>query len=166
MERRIMRVAVPNATVDNTYEAFPAGDYEGTIEGASIRDPNQDGSWVLAKLSLTSVTPREGTADPGRSAFSGDITIANTDKSGKFADVRELTEINGKTPFAVKRGVGLLAGLATAVGAGERDNSHTSVDLKATVDALVDGAFNGQRIAFRVSHYNDRDQIEVIGPTS
>jgi hypothetical protein len=169
-----MQVKVPNRIVDNSYTAFPRGNYDGTISGAAVRDPNNDGSWVLVKLSLEGITPREGTADPGRTNFSGDIVIRNTDKdTGEAQDLRELSEVNGNLHFTVERGAGLVAGLGAAVGAAERDETGVSVDLGAVIESLVDGAFEGKRIGFTVNNRKDKndptkiyDGFAAIGPSA
>lgn len=166
-----MRVRVPKAVVQNSYEAFPEGHYEGIISGADVADPNNDQSWLLLKLSVSDITPREGTADPGRSAFSGDITLRNTDRdTGDVIDVREISDLNGSTPFSIRRAAGLLSGVAAAVEVGDvADNGDVEVDLSQVAEALVDGDFEGQKVAFAVSHYTNRkgdtiDQFDVIGP--
>lgn len=166
-----MRVRVPKAVVENSYEAFPEGNYEGVISGADVRDPNNDQSWLLIKLATSDVTAREGTADPGRSAFSGDIVLRNTDReTGDVVDVREISDVNGSTPFAIRRSAGLLAGIAAALQVGDvADSGDVEVDLGEVAEALVNGDFEGQKIAFAVSHYTNRkgdtyDQFDVIGP--
>ena len=165
-----MRIDIPTSIVDNDYEVFPVGKYNGTISGAKVRDPNGDGSWVIAKVSVTDVTPREGTAEPARNAFSGDITLRNTDKDGNVVDVRDLDRITDKTPFPVRRAAGLLAGLGTAAGVADRTDGRVSVDLGQVAEALVNEQFNNQRIGFEVTHYlkdgKPRDQFTVIGPAN
>lgn len=164
-----MRVQVPSAVVNNSYKAFPQGSFDGTISAAQVRDIKNDGSWVVIKLSLDKVTPREGTPNPGRDRFSGDITLVNTDREGNTVDLRQLTEINGDTPFSIERSAGLLAGLGAALGVAEVDDAgNVGVDFSQVAEALVDGQFAGQRIGFEVSHYTTsknetRDQLATIG---
>lgn len=163
-----MRASVPTSTVDNTYEAFPRGAYDGEIQGAEIRDPNNDGSWLVLKLSVSGVTPKEGTADPGRSAFQSDITL-KTDG----VDVTTVEDFgNRDLPFPIRRSGGLLAGLSEALGVASRDNGQVSFDPAAIVDALVDGQFVGEKVGFEVGHYTPkgstdaRDQYNRFGPAS
>lgn len=168
-----MRVNVPNAIVDNEYPAFAPGTYDGTIASADVRDPNKDGSWLLIKLGLSDVTPREGTQGDGRSAFSGDIVIRNTDQeTGAVQDLREMESINGECHWSIERGAGLLAGIGFALGVADRDEQNTTVDLAQVAEALVDGDFAGQRVGFEVGNYISKknqktyDQFNAIGPAS
>lgn len=167
-----MRAVVPTSVTDNRPDAFPEGFYEGTISGAAVRDPNKDGSWVLVALSLSDITPREGTADPGRKSYRSDILLRNTDRDGNVVDIRELDSVNGGTPFQIRRAAGLLAGLGLAVGAAERTPQGDIVDFGAVAEQLVGGAFEGQRISFQVNHWTPkgggeaRDQIVRIGPAA
>lgn len=159
-----MRARVPTAVVDNTYEAFPEGYYNGKITGAELRDPNKDGSWLVLKLATGDVTPKEGTADPGRSAFSGDITI-KTDGVDLF-EIEDFTDRN--IPYPVRLSAGLLAGLAESLGVGTRQNGAVEADLKALAEALIDGNFEGESIGFSVKHWtpkggDTRDQFGSFG---
>lgn len=165
-----MRVTVPSAVVQNSYTAFPAGNYDGTLTGAQVRDPNGDGSWVIIKVSAGDISPREGTADPGREKFSGDITIRNTDKdTGEAQDLRELSEVNGNLHWSIERGAGLLAGMGAAFGVAEVDDAgNVSVDLGALATALIDGQFEGERFGFEVTNRTrdgkTYDGFRTIGP--
>jgi hypothetical protein len=160
-----LRASVPTSVIDNTYENFPQGTYDGDIGSAEIRDPNGDGSWLLLKLGLTTVAAAEGTGDPGRSAFTSDITLV-TDG----VDVRE-TDFSGKIPFPITRASGLLAGLAEGLGVATRTNGRVDIDLQSVVDALTGGEFSGERVGFQVSHFTNRkdktyDQYAHFGPAS
>jgi hypothetical protein len=162
-----VRASVPTSTVDNTYEVFPKGVYDGNLSGAQQRDVNGDGSWITLKLSVSDITPKEGTADPGRTAFNSDLTL-KTDG----VDLFEVENFNSRdVPFGIRRSAGLLAGLAEGLGVAARENGIVSVDLAAVVTALVDSQFDGERVGFEVSHYTPkggeaRDQYNRFGPAS
>lgn len=164
-----MRASVPTSVVDNEYENFPKGYYDGNIDSAEVRDPNDDGSWLMIRLAVDEITPKEGTADPGRGRFSSDITV-KTDG----VDLFEVEDFNNPDlPFGIVRGAGLLAGLAEALGVGERDEQTGQVvaDLEAVAQAVTGGQFEGERVGFGVSHYTNSkgdtyDQFERFGPAS
>ncbi len=168
-----MRVQVPSAIVNNEYPVFPQGAYDGKITAAAVRDPNNDGSWVLIKLTVGDITPREGTADPGRDRFSGDITLRNTDQEGNVQDLRELSEFNGTTHWSIQTGARLLAGLAAGLDVAEVDEAgNVNVDFSQVAEALIDGAFEGQRVGFEVNNYVSKktkktgDGFDAFGPAS
>ena len=163
-----MRASVPTSAVDNTYEEFPVGMYDGEIGSAEIRDPNGDGSWLTLKLGVENISAKEGTDDPGRSTFQSDITIL-TDGT----DLREVEDFsNGELPFPIRRAAGLLAGLAEGLGVATRENGRVEVDIQAIADALTNGEFAGERVGFEVSHFYNkktkktRDQYNRFGPAS
>ena len=162
-----MRASVPTAVVDNTYENFPQGNYDGEIREAELRDVNNDGSWLTLKVGVDNITPREGTANPGRDRFQSDITI-RTDG----VDLFEVTDFsNPDLPFGIRRAAGLLAGLGEGLGVAERTVEGVSVDLKAVAEALIDGKFKGERVGFEVTHYTNKkdktfDQYNRFGAAS
>lgn len=159
-----MRARVPTAIIDNTYEAFPEGHYNGKIVGAELRDPNRDGSWLILKLAAGDVTPKEGTPNPGRGAFSGDITL----KSNGI-DLFEIADFSDTSiPYPIRLSAGLLAGLAEVLGVGDRSNGAVETDLKAFTTALLDGQFQGEAVGFSVKHWSKadgtpRDQFGAFG---
>lgn len=163
------RARVPGALIDNSYENFPKGFYDGDITGAEVRDPNGDGSWLTLKLSVDNITPKEGTADPGRTRFQGDITL-RTDG----VDLSEVEDFgNGDIPYGVRKAGGLIAGIAEGLNVATRgDDGVLDVDLAAMVDALTSGDFEGERVGFEVSHYSPKtsdktyDQFNQFGPAS
>lgn len=164
-----MRVSVPTNIVDNSYEIYPEGNYDGDIASASIRDVLGDGSWLTLKVSLDGVTARDGTADAGRDRFQSDITL-RTDGTDLF-EVENFA--NGEIPFGIRRAAGLLAGLAEGLSIEDRADGAVGVDLKEVAEALVDGEFEGERVSFQVSHYTPkkegstaRDQYGKFGITS
>lgn len=163
-----MKAQVPNTIVDNDYEAFPEGFYDGEISGAQLRDPNNDGSWLILKLSLTNVTPKDGTQDPGRNRFSGDITL-RTDGTDLF-EVSNFAD--NELHFAIRRSAGLLAGLGEGLGVATRVGGSVDVDLKAVAEALIDGNFENAKVGFQVSHYTNKksgktyDQFARFGSAS
>lgn len=164
-----MRASVPSTIVDNEYSLFPEGAYEGKIASAELRDPKGDGSWKVLKVALEDVTPREGTADPGREKFQSDITIVNDG-----IDVLEVTDFaSQEIPFQIRRAAGLLAGLGEALGVAERKNGVVHADLKAVAEALIGGEFKGEKISFEVTHFKGkkegskpRDQYNRFGPAA
>lgn len=162
-----MRVSIPTALVDNTYENFPEGTYVGTIDGAEIRDVMNDGSWITLKISVDGVSPIGNTPEPGRQRFTGEVTLV-TDGS----DIRTLTDFGKDTHFGLVRAAGLLAGLAEGLGVGERTPQGLQVDLDAVINGLADGQFAGEQVAFEVTHYTSKksgkttDQYAKFGPAS
>tara|TARA_R110002020_G_scaffold121916_3_gene277024 strand:+ start:17856 stop:18353 length:498 start_codon:yes stop_codon:yes gene_type:complete len=162
-----MQVTIPTSLIDQSYEAFPEGTYSGELDSSELRDPKGDGSWLTLKLGFDEVMANTGTDDPGRSRFTGDITIA-TDGY----DVRELQESdlrNKNVPYSVRRTSGLLAGMAEGLGIVQRNGTGgVTVDLAEIVEALTEGNFAGERVAFEVSHYTTaagktREQIKQFG---
>lgn len=148
---------IPTNLIDNTYELFPPGDYDGSIDGAELRDPMGDSSWVILRVSLTDIRAREGTADTDRTTFSGDITLLSND-----VDLRELDTITADTPFMLQRASGLLGGIAEGIGVtGERTNGAVDADVPAIVEALTNGQFEGERVGFSVSHYKPKGKDKV-----
>lgn len=163
-----MRASVPTAVVDNTYEVFPQGYYDGDIAAAELRDPNKDGSWLTLKVAVSNITPKDGTQDPGRSAFQSDLTI-KTDG----VDLFEVEDFSDRDlPFGIRRSAGLLAGLAEGLGVATRENGSVQADLRAVAEALIEGNFEGERVGFEVAHYTPkdsdkaRDQYNRFGPAS
>ena len=164
-----MRARVPEAVVDNAYELMPTGNYDGAIVSAVIRDPNNDGEWLTLRVSIEGVTSRDGTADTGRDRFQSDLTI-RTDGVDLF-EVEDFT--NGEIPFGIRRAAGLLAGLAEGLGVESRADGAVEVDLRSVTEALIDGQFAGEQVAFEVSHYKGtkpgakaRDQYNRFGIAS
>ena len=162
-----MRARVPSNIIDNSFKLFPEGAYDGDITGAVIRDPNNDDSWLLLKVSVGNITAKDGTASPGRDRFQSDITL-KTDGTSVF----EIEDFGGAdVPFVLERGAGLLAGLAEGLGIAEtRENGAAYVDLKEVVEALIDGNFEGERVGFEVAHWTSkgdkpvtRDQYVTFG---
>lgn len=162
-----MRASIPTAIVDNTYENFPEGTYVGSIDGAEIRDVKDDGSWITMKLSIGSITPADGTEDPGRKRFTGELTLVNDEN-----DVRTMTNFGQGAHFGLVRTAGLLAGLAEGLGVAERTPQGVQVDLDAVISGLADGQFAGEQVAFEVTHYTSKsngktyDQYAKFGPAS
>jgi|TARA_A100001037_G_scaffold91951_1_gene83355 hypothetical protein len=160
-----MQATIPTSLIDQSYETFPEGTYSGDIDSAAIRDPKGDGSWLTLKLGLDGVAPNEGTNDPGRTRFTGDITVA-TDGY----DVREISDFSDRNvPFPVRRAGGLLAGLAEGLGIVQRNGTNmVAVDVSQVLDALTEGNFSGERVAFEVTHYTPasgktREQFNQFG---
>ena len=152
-----MRATVPSNIVDNSYEVFPEGNYEGALAGAEHRDVKGDGSWKTLKIVTDNITPREGTGEPGRSKFQADITLT-TDG----VDIFEVEDFSSKdVPFGIVRSAGLLAGLAEGLNLGTRGPNGVEVDLKAVVEALIDGQFAGEKVSFQVSHYKPKNSDKV-----
>jgi len=148
------KARVPGSLIDNEYQTFPKGFYDGDIASAEIRDPRNDGSWLSLELGMENVTPKEGTEDPGRSSFSTGITIST--------DGVHVTEVedfsNGELPFAIRRAGALLAGLAEGLQVTTRDDSGVvEVDIEAVVNALTSGEFEGDRVGFQVDHYSPKN---------
>lgn len=169
MKEDILRVNVPTNIVDNSYEIYPEGNYDGDIASASIRDVLGDGSWLTLKVSLDGVTARDGTADASRDRFQSDLTI-RTDGIDLF-EVENFA--NGEIPFGIRRAAGLLAGLAEGLSIEGRESGQVGVDLKEVAEALVDGQFEGERVSFEVAHYTPkkegstaRDQYNTFGVAS
>lgn len=163
-----MRASVPTSVVDNTYEVFPQGYYDGDIVEAEVRDPNGDGSWLTLKIRTENITPKEGTEDPGRSAFQSELTI-KTDGIELF----DVDNFNDRSiPFGLVRAAGALAGLAEGLGVATRENGAVDVDLRQVAEALAAGQFNGERVGFQVTHYSPKDsdktydQFGGFGPAS
>jgi hypothetical protein len=139
--------------VDNSYAVFPEGTYTGALSGAEVRDPKSDGSWLTLKVSLDDITPMDGTADPGRTKFNGDLTIL-TDGH----DLREIEDFSNRDiPFSVVRSAGLIAGIAEALGVASRENGQVDVDIRQVLEALTEGNFAGERVAFEVTHYSPKN---------
>lgn len=165
-----MRARVPTSVVDNTYEAFPAGLYDGKIATAEIRDASKtkDGSWLTLKLGVEDITPRDGTPSPGREKFTGELTLT-TDGVDVFT-VEDFT--NPNVPFGIRKTAGLLAGLAEGLNLGTRTKEGVEADLKQVAEALVAGDLKGDKISFEVAHYTNKttgkiyDQYNRIGAAS
>lgn len=149
-----MRAAVPAAVVDNSYSAFQPGYYNGQIAGAEIRTPQE--GWQVIKLVVDNITPQEGTNDPGRTRFQGDLTI-ETDGVNLF-EVEDFGK--GDLPFMIRKSAGLLAGLAEGLGVGERVNGIVHADLKQVAEALIAGQFKGEKIGFEVANRPNKKDPE------
>lgn len=152
-----MRASVPATTVDNSYETFPAGYYTGEITSVELRDPNGDGSWLVLKVAVAGITPKKGTPAPGRDRFQGDITI-KTDGVDLFT-VESFG--NPDLPFMIRKGAGLLAGLAEGLGVAKRVNGQVEADLEAVSEALIAGEFKSNKIGFEVSNRKAKDSDKV-----
>ncbi len=147
-----MRVSIPTSGIYNAYEAFPEGSYNGEITSAVLRDPNGDGSWLVLKVGVSNITAKEGTADPGRARFSGDILI-QSDGVNVF-EVENFATVD----FRIKKASELLAGLAEGVGAASRENGQVDVDLKEVAEALIDGQFEGEAVGFEVANWQPKEE--------
>jgi len=163
-----MRVSIPTSVVDNTYTAFPEGTYTGALVSAEVKDPKDDGSWLLLKLGLDGISANEGTEDPGRSKFTADITLYTDGQN-----VAEIENFNADgVPFSLVRSSGLLAGIAEGLGVVTRDGTQVVVDLEQVIAALTDGNFEGERVSFEVSHYTPKgsdktyEQFSAFGPAA
>lgn len=148
-----MRANIPTALVDNAYEVFPKGTYVGRIDGAEVRDVKNDGSWITLKLELSGISAVEGTEDPGRTRFSSDLTISSDGTS--LLEVTNWGDSN--IPYGVRKSAGLLAGLAEGLGVAERGPNGVSADLAQVVEALTEGQFKGEQVAFEVDHYSPKN---------
>lgn len=152
-----MRASIPTNVVDNSYAVFPEGFYTGALTSAEVRDPKSDGSWLTLKVGLGEVTPNEGTADPGRASFKGDLTI-RTDGH----DILEIEDFsNREIPFSLVRSAGLIAGIAEALGVASREGGNVDVDIREVVEALTEGNFSGERVSFQVTHYSPKNSDKV-----
>ena len=147
-----MRAHVPSNIIDNTYEEFPRGFYSGAIASAAIRDPNNDGSWLTLKIGVDSITPKDGTADPGRASFAAELTTL-TDGVDLF-EVEDFS--NGKLPYPVVLSAGLLTRMAEALGVVTRGPNGSDLDLREFAGKLIDGKFVSERIGFQVTHYTTK----------
>jgi hypothetical protein len=148
-----MRASIPTNVVDNSYAVFPEGTYTGALQSAEVRDPKSDGSWLTLKVGLDTITPMDGTTDPGRATFKGDFTIA-TDGH----DLREIEDFSSREiPFSIVRSAGLIAGMAEALGVANRENGQVDVDIRQVLEALTEGNFAGERVAFEVTHYSPKN---------
>lgn len=166
-----MLARVPTALAENRYELFPTGTFTGLLSGAESRSPLDDDSWRLIRLSVSDTAPfsNEDPDTNGR-GFNDDITVL-TD-GVMLTEVEDFT--NQDIPFPIRRSAGLLAGLALAVGAATPDdNGYLNVDFASFIEALLEGTFENEEIAFEVSHYTPnkegaetRDQFARIGPAS
>lgn len=159
-----MRVSIPTSGIDNTYEAFPEGAYTGEIASAALRDPAGDGSWLVLKVGVNNIVPKDGTADPGRNRFSGDITI-QTD-GVNLLEVEDFA--NGEVPFTVKKAADLLAGLAEGLDVVSREDGRVEVDLREIFEGLIDGQFEGETVGFEIGNWQPkegptRDQYRAFG---
>lgn len=162
-----MRARVPAARVHNEYEAFPEGFYDGDLAEARVRDPNEDGSWLRLRISLDNVAPKEGTEDPGRTRFTGEITVLTDGYN-----VAEIDDFgNDELPYPVQLAGELLGGIAEGLGVYDTDGKYIEFDPGELISALTDGAFEGERVGFRVRHWTDkegntRDDFAQFGPAS
>lgn len=148
-----MRASIPTNIVDNSYAVFPEGKYTGSLSGAEVRDPKGNGSWLTLKVSLDEISPMEGTEDPGRTKFNGDITIL-TDGH----DMREIADFSDRNlPYALVKSAGLIGGMAEALGVASRENGRVDVDIPAVLEALTEGNFAGERVGFEVAHYSPKN---------
>lgn len=162
-----MRAKVPAARVHNEYEAFPPGYYDGNLSGAEVRDPRGEGEWLTLRVSLDNVAAREGTEDPGRTRFNGDITIL-TDGY----DVREIDDFsNDNLPYQIQVAGELLGGIAEGLGVYETEGRDIVFDPEAVISALASGDLEGERLGFGVRNWEDndgnvRDDFSQFGPAS
>lgn len=157
-----MRATVPTGRIRNRYDPFPEGTYRGRIDETEVRDPNDDGEWLLVEVSVEDIEPVDETDDPGRDSFSDDLTV-KTDGL-HIADIEDFTQddlYEGRT-FGLVRAAGLLAGLGEAVGATEIDDEEMeqSVDIEAILEALTSGEFDSEVVGFEVGHYERDDGLD------
>lgn len=164
-----MLATIPTSLVDNEYELFPEGTFVGKLADAKTR--TFDGGDAVINVSITDTEVVEGDQDPGGRTFTGRITFT---QGG--LNVLEVSNFGDNTlPFGIRRAGGLLAGLAEAVGAVQRDPSGAPValDLEAFVDSLLTGEYAAAPVRFTVTHYTPkksgskaRDEFLRIGPAS
>lgn len=152
-----MQAEIPTTLVDRTYDPFPPGTYKGEISGAEIT--TFDSGDANLRLSVQNIQPLgEDTPDPDGRPFNGDIAVRR-DGVG----ITEIADFSDRDlNFGLRLGAGLLAGVAEAVGAGERGETSVSTDLSAVIDALTSGEWEGAEIGFEVQNrtYEDRNGKE------
>ncbi|KKL73638.1 hypothetical protein LCGC14_2072920, partial [marine sediment metagenome] len=133
--------------VDNVYEPFPEGTYMGSFADCDMKT-SQDNSWAGLELSFTDVEPVGDSPEDGR-PFKDTITIRVKDVS--ILEVEDFSALP-KEQFALRLGVGLLAGLAEAFGAATRTEDGVDVDLEGFLASLQDGSFRGLEASFITRH--------------
>lgn len=156
-----MKAHVPTSLVDNEYELFPAGTFVGKLSGATLRE-NSDGSRVSLRVSIGDTQPAdEEQPDTNGRTFSGDVAVRWDGQS--VTEIADFSDDN--LPFPLRLGAARLAGLAECVGAAERDTETgtVSTDFARLIEALQDGAFEGETVGFSVQHrsYENANGDEV-----
>lgn len=163
-------ITVPQALVDEPFvqggdRPFPAGTWAGTIEDVNIQDfpewasnPTNNGyeNAVGQTLSLQicdNVALGEDQDDPGNQRFfapssrenwviqDGDLMVWDVDPDER--DVKH---------WRLQRAYRGLVQLGAALGAATQNGESYSLDLEAFVNGLMDGVYDGQRIAYVTIH--------------
>lgn len=153
---------IPANVVDNRPTPFPVGVYVGELADVETRE-QQDGETVFIRLNWVNNTPADdNTEDPGNRIHREDLCIRYRGTS--LFDYEEITE---DMPFLLRRGAGLLGGLALAIGATERvQDGAVDFDLPSFVNDLREGEYQGHKAMFQIEHstYKPKDAAETDPP--
>lgn len=155
-----MRATIPKAVADNDIEPFPVGIFRGKLTEVSTYT-NDEGTYGAVNLRFEDVTPLdEASNDPGNRPYTDRITIMAQDEDGNLLALPEIDDFTGDLPFGIRMGAGLLASLADALGAAERDEDrNVLVDIGAFLDALTSETFEGEEVSFQVTHWTNKDKV-------
>jgi len=137
---------VPSALVDNEYELFPEGTFTGKLVGAKMRTFDSGDQILNISVGGTAAASDED-PDTGGRTFTGRVQLKRQNLS-----ILDITTFGPNVPFPLRRAGGLLAGLAEAVGAGERGDAGVDVDLEDFIEDLMGGAFENAELLFEVTH--------------
>lgn len=153
---------IPAAVTDNTPTPFPVGVYIGELADIEHRESTENGH-VFLRMNFVSNNPADdNTGDPGNRILRDDACIRYAGES--LFDYEEITD---DTPFLLRRGAGLLSGLALAVGAVDRGpEGVVDIDLPSFVHDLEEGEYAGEKVKFQVEHntYKKKDAPENEAP--
>ena len=139
---------VPSNVVDNKPTPFPAGVYHGDIGEVEDRWSN-DRETLFARVPFTNNSPGDETSpEVGNRIFREDICLRLHGDS--LFDFQEITD---DVPFLFQRAAGLLAGLAVACDAIERDEKgNVDFDIAGFVQDLREGSMGGTRVKYQVEN--------------
>lgn len=142
---------VPSNIVEGRSSPFPAGTFYGALgevkdRWVQDRETKQNIRMVF-DVTLKDITPIEG-PNVGNRPCRQSFTIINGEQS-----LVDIVEFDDSVNFGLRQSAGLLAQLATALGAARADiEGNVTLDMEAFLEDLKNGNYAGAQLLFEVTH--------------
>lgn len=149
--------SIPNRVVDNRRANFPIGTYLGHI-GNVQETWNNEKTRQSVVVAFDNLSTIEGEQDVSKRLFFRRFAVIWDDAA--LVDVQDYED--EKVAFPLRSAAAELTQLAIALGAAERLQAETLVDLDAFLEDLRNGTYKGQPVTFEVTHSKPNKQGSVF----